>query len=102
MAFTIREIDEIPSTHAPHFLGYRKSLCWDIIQQVLASPTKAAEITDDDQTAQMNLYKSLVQWRLRHTEFPLIVRKIGDVVYVAIPKEGEATVRRTRRPAARS
>jgi hypothetical protein len=87
------EIDDVesipPSTYRK---GPRASKSGDLVERAKQSPTRKIAIRSADPKELNTAYKSLVQWRLRHKDQGVQVRKDLDVIYIWIVPVMQANV----------
>ena len=99
MAFTLTEVDEIPTRGGVR--GVRDSKCLEIVRMVQATAKKKIALTSDSADDLNKFYKSLIQWISRHLDERVNVRKAKETLYVWITPQGEEyTHGRRRRQAA--
>jgi hypothetical protein len=80
MAIQLQDVDEIPpSTYRK---GPRGSKSSELVERARRSATGKVALTSSDPKELNTTYKSLVQWRLRHKDQGVQLRKDRDVVYI--------------------
>lgn len=82
MAFIIEDIDEFPEDRPR-----RRNWITDLLDRLESSATGKVRMMDDNQADLDRRYKTLIQWRSRHKDLGLRVRKRGEIVYVWLPGE---------------
>lgn len=82
MAINYRPIEEIPATAGRR--GPRDSECMRAYRAASEAPQKQVVVETDDREEIERFYKSMIQWRNRHRETGVEVKKDGPVVYVWI------------------
>lgn len=87
MAINYKPVDEIPETAGRR--GPRDSECMRAYQQARATPSKKVQVQTDSREELERFYKSMIQWRNRHRDTNVEVKKDGDAVYVWIRDEDE-------------
>ncbi|MDZ7728365.1 MAG: hypothetical protein U5Q44_09350 [Dehalococcoidia bacterium] len=85
MAINYKPIDEIPETAGRR--GPRDSECMRAFMAAKNSPTRQVEVEADDRQEIERFYQSMIQWRNRHRESGVQVKKDGPNIYVWVPKE---------------
>ncbi|MBI2764941.1 MAG: hypothetical protein HYX53_03415 [Chloroflexi bacterium] len=87
MALKMTDRTDIPDP------GYRKgprdSLCTQAVGKAQTNGTGIVAVESDDMDELQRFYKSMIQWRTRHKEYNVGLRKGRDAVYVWIIKDGE-------------
>jgi hypothetical protein len=73
------EVTDIPSASG---IRARRSLSYDIANVVLKSDTGKFEVTADNPVELQRFYRTFVQWKSRHSEVPVAIRKDGERVYL--------------------
>lgn len=95
------EIDEIPEYSERR--GPRESECLKAYLATVQSPKKKIQVEASDDEHLTKFYKSMMQWRNRHKDKKLNVRRDGDKVYLWVDEDversnGDGTRRRGRPP----
>ena len=78
------QIDELPEMSGRK--GPRNSVCLEAYLAAKAAPSHTIEAKGPEEEMD-KFYKSMVQWRNRHKEFGVQVRKDGPRVYVWIVED---------------
>lgn len=94
MALSVTPIKEIPES--THRWGARDSKCLDVVEAALHAPEKKVSVESSDEKELDKFYKSMIQWRTRHQEQPVALRKDRNKLYVWIPEVGEIVGRRRK------
>ena len=76
-----KRIEELPELSGRK--GPRESVCLSAYVATRDSATQKVEVVADPECLD-KFYKSMVQWRSRHREFPVQVRKDGGRVFLWI------------------
>ena len=77
MALHMVPTDKVPERRR----GPRRTACLEAVEAAQSSPSGIALI-EGDLGEVTRLYKSLVQWRTRHADPPIGLRKDGSKLYV--------------------
>jgi hypothetical protein len=80
MALSMQEVQVIPPPDYSH--AKRTGPRQEVVAAVMASKSGKMRISSDDPEELKRLYRSLVQWKGRHPESRLEVRKERDCVFV--------------------
>ena len=80
MALSYRTIDNVPEDG--YRRGPRDSVCLEVIRQLNQEPTKIVAVDGGTADELQKFYKAMIQWRSRHRELGLGIRKGVDAVYV--------------------
>lgn len=85
MAIKYQPIETIPETAGRR--GPRDSECMRAYQATKNAPTKQVEVQADDREEAERFYKSMIQWRNRHRDSGIQVKKDGAAIYLWIEDE---------------
>lgn len=80
-------VDDVPD--ADEATGVRNSpsmRAWIAAQRAYSKRVEAKGLQPDEAD---RFYRALLQWKRRHPDKPIAVRKVGDKVYVWIPDDSE-------------
>jgi len=82
----IKPVSELPKASGRR--GPRESKCLQIVEEAQNASTGivSVEIPDAKEAELMKLYKSMIQWRKRHPDKKVGLRKDGPVLYVWVDK----------------
>ena len=80
MSLTLKRIHEIPQD--AYRRGPRDSVCLDAVAKLREDPTQVIAVDGGDQDERQRFYKAMIQWRSRHKELGLGIRKTPDTIYL--------------------
>ncbi len=88
MALTYRRITQIPEDG--YRRGPRDSVCLDVVSKLREDPTQILSVEGTDRAEVQRFYKAMIQWRSRHKELGLSLRKGTDAIYCWISEQSPA------------
>jgi hypothetical protein len=84
---TFEPVDEVPTADETTEVRNSPSMrAWIAAQRAYSKRVEAKGLPPDEAD---RFYRALLQWKRRHPDKPIGVRKLGDKVYVWIPDEAD-------------
>lgn len=80
MTYWMEDVNELPEPKSA-----RASKARPLIEALIRSQTGMIRLLDDDIVALDRIYKTLIQWRARHKELGIGIRKVGTEIYLWRP-----------------